>query len=287
MKTTHLLLAILLIPVMAGAQRSSKSKTETKGKEETMSLNERNKETVRKLYEQSLNRKNLELLHDFVSEDYVGAYGKKGTDGFREPVDALIKAFPDANWEVQELISEGEKVVVKWKFTGTHTGPFQHIAATNKEVSNEGLAIFKFEKGKIIDGQVHTDRLGFLQELGLVPLDLARLSNRDQKGDIIFIDKFLVPEKSKQAFIKRMNINRQFIKNLPGFIEDVAYESMGESGNLTYITIAVWDNEKSLNEAKEAVETENKKQDFNPKEMMERLNITMERGIFKEMEYTE
>ncbi len=98
----------------------------------------------------------------------------------------------------------------------------------------------------------------------------------------IFIDKFLVPEKAKQEFTERVNINRNFIKKLTGFIEDGAYERTDEHGNLIYITIAVWENEDALKKAKEAVQAEYKKQGFNPAEMFERLNITMDRGTYKE-----
>lgn len=98
----------------------------------------------------------------------------------------------------------------------------------------------------------------------------------------IFIDKFLIPEIAKLEFIERVNINRNFIKELAGFIEDSAYERTDEHGNLIYITIAVWENEDALKKAKEAVQAEYKKHGFNPAEMFERLNITMDRGSYKE-----
>jgi hypothetical protein len=98
----------------------------------------------------------------------------------------------------------------------------------------------------------------------------------------IFIDKFLVPQNAKQEFIERLNINRNFIKKLPGFIQDAAYERTDEHGNLVLITIAVWENEAVLEKAKEAVQAEYKKQGFNLAEMMGRLHITIDRGIYKE-----
>lgn len=99
----------------------------------------------------------------------------------------------------------------------------------------------------------------------------------------IFIDRFFVPHAAKQEFTLRMNINRDFIKTLPGFIEDTAYERTDEHGNFLCITIAVWENEDVLNRAKEAVQEEYKKQGFNPAEMLERLQITMDRGTYREL----
>lgn len=100
----------------------------------------------------------------------------------------------------------------------------------------------------------------------------------------IFIDKFIVPEKSKQEFLERVRINRNFIKHLNGFVNDNAYERTDEKGNLIYITIAVWENETVLKSAKEAVQAYYKKEGFNISEMFERLHITMERNIYKESE---
>jgi heme-degrading monooxygenase HmoA len=99
----------------------------------------------------------------------------------------------------------------------------------------------------------------------------------------ILIDRIIVPETAKQAFIERMNINRNFIKQLPGFIEDAAYEHGDGQGNLVYVTIAVWQNEDALKNAKEAVQAEYKKENFNMPEMLKRLNITIDRGIYEKV----
>ena len=100
----------------------------------------------------------------------------------------------------------------------------------------------------------------------------------------IFIDTFIVPEKAKQEFLERVSINRNFIKHLNGFIKDDAYERTDENGNLIYMTIAVWENEAVLKKAKEIVQAQYKKEGFTISEMFERLNIVMERNIYKEAE---
>ncbi|MDQ6528333.1 hypothetical protein [Flavobacterium sp. LHD-85] len=109
-------------------------------------------------------------------------------------------------------------------------------------------------------------------------------SKKSETMQQIFIDKFIVPEKSKQEFLERVQINRNFIKHLDGFINDNAYERIDENGNLIYITIAVWKNESVLKKAKETVQAYYKKEGFNISEMFERLHITMERNVYKESE---
>jgi heme-degrading monooxygenase HmoA len=96
----------------------------------------------------------------------------------------------------------------------------------------------------------------------------------------IFIDRFIVPQNAKAEFTERMNINRSFIKQLPGFINDEAYERTDEEGNFICITIAVWASEEALKNAKERVQAEYQQQGFNLPAMLQRLDIRMERGQY-------
>jgi heme-degrading monooxygenase HmoA len=103
----------------------------------------------------------------------------------------------------------------------------------------------------------------------------------NQTSEQIFIDRFIVPEKSKPEFYERMAINRNLIKTLPGFIEDTVYERIDEQGNLICVTVAVWASEEAIKKAREVVQAEYKKQGFNLPAMLERLNITLvDRGIY-------
>lgn len=279
----YLVLALLLIPRVSDAQATTKNK-HTKNKEVIMTAIQGNKEVIRNLYEESLNKRNMALLRELISPDYVGVRGVKGAAGFEEPIVPLLKAFPDIQWNIETLVGEEDKVVVKWKWRGTHTAPFANFEASGKTISNEGVGIFELKNGKIIKSQVQTDRLGFLQELDVLPLDLTLLSvKKHTKDQVRFIDKFFVPHAAKAEFYERMRINRSFIKNLPGFIEDAAYEYTDADGNLICITVALWENNEALNKAREAVQAEYKKQGFDAAEMFKRLNITADRGIYTEV----
>ena len=97
----------------------------------------------------------------------------------------------------------------------------------------------------------------------------------------IFIDRFIVPQNSKTEFIKRMKINRDLIKTLPGFIEDSVYERNDEQGHVIFVTVATWASEEAIKKAKDAVQAAYRKEGFNIQAMLERLNITMaERGVY-------
>ena len=135
---------------------------------------ESNKAVIRKLYEEILNYKKLELLPSVVSEAYVGPSGERGAAGITATIQGLLVAFPDIQWTIQELIAEGSKVVVRWSWKGNHTGTFRGIAPTQKLFTNEAIAIYELSDGKIVKAWLQSDRLGFVQQMGLVDPELFK-----------------------------------------------------------------------------------------------------------------
>jgi predicted ester cyclase len=137
----------------------------------------RNKETIKAIFEQSFNKRNMELLGDLVDPEYVAPNGEHGPAGFKKTFGGLIKVMPDIQWNLKDLAADSDKVFARWEVNGTNTGQFQHFPATGKKVTGTGMGIFTFRDGKVISSIVQTDRLGFLQQIGVLPLDLSALSN--------------------------------------------------------------------------------------------------------------
>lgn len=273
------LLLALLLPGLSTAQASHPENT--KNKKTNMSVLQANKETVRSVYERSLNEKNFALLHELVSEDFTGPGGKKGADGFQEPVAPLIQAFPNIRWHIEELLAEEDKVFVRWTLQGTQTAAFRSLAATGKTVANEGSAVYTLKNGKITGSWVLTDRLGFLQALDILPTDINTLYRAHSgKGLVSFIDKFTVPASARDTFYERVRINRALISKLPGFVTDAAYEYTDDKGNLFFVTVAQWESKEALDKARETVQAEYRRQGFNLAEMLQKQNITVDRGIY-------
>lgn len=280
--------ALIMAPLLAGLLLAGTAKAQpinhnnnTKNKELTMSTMEKNKEVIQQIYSKCLSAKNWQLLHEYIADEYVGVLGKKGADGFSEPVMPLVKSFPDMQWEVQKMVAEGDQVAVWWKLQGTHTGVYKNAQGTGKIVTNEGFGIFELKNGKVISTHVLTDRLGFLQQMNVLPADINQLKVKDPAtSPVSFIDKFIVPAAAKAEFLERVHINRNLIKQLPGFIEDAAYENTDADGNLVLVTMAQWESQEALNKAKEVVQAEYKKQGFNLPDMLQRLHITIDRGVY-------
>src|SRR5262245_11556682 len=136
---------------------------------------DQNKEIVRRLFEDCLSSGKLSTLDEFIDAEYAGAGGQKGPAAFAAPITNLVRAFPDIHYVVEDLVAEDDRVAIKWTWRGTHTGDFAGFAPTHKAVANEGMAIFQLRNGKITRSTNQTDRLGFLQSIGVVPADVIPL----------------------------------------------------------------------------------------------------------------
>ena len=134
---------------------------------------EENKAVIRR-YVEALNKQDLAVALECCAPDYVwhGArrYGvSPDLAGFKQLCTAWWTAFPDVHIVVEDLIAEGDKVVARVTFRGTHQGEFMGVPPTGKQVSWTGIAIDRFEAGKFVEGWANTDDLGLMQQLGAIP----------------------------------------------------------------------------------------------------------------------
>lgn len=95
--------------------------------------------------------------------------GELRGETFRRFVNTMFAAFPDCHWTLEDQFAEGDKVVSRWTFTGTHRGEFMGIVPTNKRVRVSGMTIDRVVNGKIVEEWEEWDTLGQMRQLGLVP----------------------------------------------------------------------------------------------------------------------
>jgi steroid delta-isomerase-like uncharacterized protein len=79
-------------------------------------------------------------------------------------------AFNDLRRTVEDLIAEGDQVVLRITARGTHTGPFQGFEPTGKLTKISGIAIRRIKDEKIVEEWVVNDQLGLLQQLGIIKI---------------------------------------------------------------------------------------------------------------------
>ena len=81
----------------------------------------------------------------------------------------LRTVWGDWTMTIDEMIAEGDRVMVQWTFNGTHQGEFNSLAPTGKPVSYSGINIFRIADGKIAEVWDIFDRLWLWQQLGVLP----------------------------------------------------------------------------------------------------------------------
>jgi heme-degrading monooxygenase HmoA len=87
-------------------------------------------------------------------------------------------------------------------------------------------------------------------------------SATDELRWIYRIDKFKVPSSARKEFIDRVHKSHEFLRTLPGFVQDCALEQTGGPGEFNFITIVIWNSMRSIEAAREAVKPNTKKLDL-------------------------
>jgi steroid delta-isomerase-like uncharacterized protein len=140
-------------------------------------MSEQNKAVVRRLFEEHWNAKNPALVSELFAPT-VSLHTPDGVltglDGASFLLQAYATAFPDFHLAIDDLVGDGDKVAVRWTFTGTQRGPFADVPASGKRVNvPNGIAIYRLAAGKIGEGHFAWDKYALLQQLGVLPASSA------------------------------------------------------------------------------------------------------------------
>jgi steroid delta-isomerase-like uncharacterized protein len=129
-----------------------------------------NKELLRRFYKEVYVDWNMALVDDVVSPQFMShdwpQSGPTGPRAFRDYYAAIRSAVPDARYEVDDLIAEGDRVVVRWRLLGTHKGNFRGIAPSGRAITLKGIAIYRVQGGQLLERWVVSDLHGLLEEIG-------------------------------------------------------------------------------------------------------------------------
>jgi steroid delta-isomerase-like uncharacterized protein len=133
---------------------------------------ETNKATVRRYYEEVHNLGKRDLLKEIAAEDYVEhtpfpGQGQ-GLAGFQQRVEILQNAFT-MNFTIEDMIAEGDKVVVRWTNHNVHHGLFMGIPATGKSAIVSGIDIWLLRNSKLAEHWDLFDAMSLFQQLGAFP----------------------------------------------------------------------------------------------------------------------
>ncbi len=137
---------------------------------------EDNKALIRRWVDEVLNTGDVSErspAYQLVATDFVGHFPGQppihGLEAFRQFGSAYFSAFPDLQITPEDMIAEGDKVVMRYGWRGTHKKELMGIPATGKQVTTSGMSILRIANGKIAEQWDSFDNLGMLQQLGVIP----------------------------------------------------------------------------------------------------------------------
>ena len=132
-----------------------------------------NSAIVRRFIEETINQGQIDSVGQFVWEDVteqVPFPGQgPGLEGLKDVLRGMRAAFPDLYFSVEEQIAEGDKVLSRFEWTGTHQGEFLGVPATGRSVRVGGMVVDRLQAGRIKDTRIIMDALGLMMQLGVFP----------------------------------------------------------------------------------------------------------------------
>lgn len=135
---------------------------------------EENKALVRRLvdtFNEVWRTGNMDLIDPLFTNTFVNHTPGMPPDreGFKLVLPAYRTAFPDLRITAEDMLAEGDKVVLRLVSRGTHQGELMGIPPTGKPITVSETHIYQIAGGKIVERWGQFDALGMLQQIGAVP----------------------------------------------------------------------------------------------------------------------
>lgn len=135
-------------------------------------MSEENKTIARRWMEELWSQGNASVADEIIASTYTvhdpGTPGRMGgIEGEKATVAMYRTVFPDLRFTMEEVIGEGDRVVIRWITRGTHRGELRGMAPTGKTVEITGISILRIVNGKIAEHRLNWDTLGMLHQLGV------------------------------------------------------------------------------------------------------------------------
>lgn len=143
-----------------------------------MNTAEKNKKLVRRFYDEVLRDGNLDAIDELINDNYIEHEEFPGLtpnkEGLRDWVKTIRSAFPDLKVDVDDIISEGDKVAVVARMRGTHKGEFLGKKGTGRKMDLPFVDVILIKDSKAVEHWGFSDNLKMAEQL---QLDLSPVHN--------------------------------------------------------------------------------------------------------------
>ena len=134
---------------------------------------ESNKQLLRRFVDEVINARDLAAIDRLAASEFVEHVPLPelgpGREGLRDAIGTFLAAFPDLRWRIEQQVAEGDTVVSRFTWTGTHRGPFLGVSPTGEPVQVWGAVIDVVRNGLLAESRIIMDTLGLMRQLGAIP----------------------------------------------------------------------------------------------------------------------
>jgi predicted ester cyclase len=136
-------------------------------------MSSENEALVRRFFEEFCNGRNGAVADEIIAADYV-SHGPQappavGPEGVRARV-GVYQDTLEGHWDIREIFSAGDRVVVRWNGQGTHRAELMGVEPTGRDIDVEAISVFRVRDRKIVEEWTVWDALGLLQQVGAMPV---------------------------------------------------------------------------------------------------------------------
>ena len=137
-------------------------------------MSEANKQLCRDYFTAFLNADEAwwkaHIAPGFVRHDPGLPFVVKGPEGVKTLAQALLPGIPDLKLPIEDVIAEGEKVLVRLRVQGTHGGELTGVPATGKPIDIGVMDLFQIRDGRLIEHWALLDNLSLLRQIGVTSI---------------------------------------------------------------------------------------------------------------------
>ena len=139
-----------------------------------MTANE-SKNVVRRVLDEGFNQGRVEIADELIATDFIDhsaapGFPTEGPESIKQTIATFRTAFPDVRATIDDLLVEGDRVVARTHWNGTHRGDFFGIPPTGKAFTITAIDILRVVDGKVVEHWGNEDDLSMMQQLGVISM---------------------------------------------------------------------------------------------------------------------
>jgi predicted ester cyclase len=116
------------------------------------------KAVARRYFDERWNKRNLDVIDELVADDFFASADDR--EEFKEWHRSVLAAFSEHRLTMDDLIEEGEKVLVPFAVTGVLQTPYEGVGSPGERVEYGGFALLRIVDGKVVDDTAYSEGFG-------------------------------------------------------------------------------------------------------------------------------